>query len=133
MKYMKLFESKEDDEIIDAFKMCFQELIDKGFKVDIRKYNRSLVDFSKEQIVSRSKVKFLDRIPCFDIFIYKNSKQFNIKDIKDDLLTAESYMKEEFKLNLNQIYMLSNYYKGTEYLPTNVNIYSISVFFFTKN
>ena len=47
MKYMKLFESKEEDEeIIDALEICFQDLKDKGFQVKIKQGEDSKIDFS---------------------------------------------------------------------------------------
>lgn len=48
MKYIKLFENiKEEEEIINDFKICFQELIDDELEVDIAKRNYNKIDFSK--------------------------------------------------------------------------------------
>jgi hypothetical protein len=134
MKYIKLFEDKKEyDEIIDKFKICFQELIDKGFKVIIRGGDWNQAYFGKENIVNIDdvKFKFLDHITYgFKIFISKDSmSDFNIKDIKDDLLIAESYMKQEFKLNIFQINVQNNLYKSIEYLPVDYDVDHINIYF----
>lgn len=133
MKYIKLIEDKkEDDDIIDEFEMCFQELIDKGFKVEIYQSKRYQIDFNDAPIVGVFGAKCLDKIPCFVISISKYSKLFNIEDIKDELLTVESYMKQEFKLNIMSLFINKYYYKSIDYLPVDKDIKNINICF-TKN
>ena len=139
MKYMKLFESKEDDGIIDAFKMCFQELEDKGFEVKIRQILVSwYADFSKDTIIKRHNKLSPDqpKIPYVRVDIYKNRKCFNILDVKEYLLFTESYMKDEFNLNIDHIQILScgkwgieRIYKSIEYIPLDINISNILIAF----
>ena len=142
MKYMKLFESKEEDkEIIDAFKMCFQELEDKGFKFWIICGNYLQPDFSRGPILDDSSIqrfdpilkhKFLDdRINGVGISISKNgnSGAFTMGDIRSNLLFTKDYMKDEF--NLNILHLEDNsliYYKDIKYVPGGY-IYSIFIFF----
>ena len=148
MKYMKLFESKEEDkEIIEALEMCFQELKDKGYIVYISKEIGDNIYFSKYPIINRLELKASNKskikIPYFCVTIYKDinrKKLFNIKDIKEDILFTESYIKDEFNTNIH--HFGSSYhdskgfnsycYKNIEYVPTNVNIPVIGIYF-TKN
>ena len=133
MKYMKLFEDNktEDKEIIEAFEMCFQEFKDKGFKINIYESKCRRIDFNKGPILPTYCDKSNNLIPCFTIEIskYNCNEYFNIKNIINYLLFTENYMKDEFKLNICQIYTMGNYYKGTEYLPLNHDTFDIAIRF----
>lgn len=139
MKYIKLFEDiKEDIEIINEFMICFQELIDKEFEIKIRQVTRSKCDFSKKPIVSIRDVDFLydSDTRYYRVEISKhNNIQFSIKNIIDDLLTVESYMKGEFNLIIENLYLAQNenYYKSIENLPTNDTMDISIEINFTKN
>ena len=126
----------EDKEIIDAFGLCFQESIDKGFQVDINKSDYWLIDFNKVSVVNIKNFEYRNDHDtlCFLIIIYKNNRQFNIKDIIEYLLFTESYMKDIFNLNIGQLYTAVSYYnsyfyKNIEYLPIDKDVNHISIWF----
>jgi hypothetical protein len=143
MKYLKLFEDKEKDkEIIDTFKICFQDLEDNGFEVKIFQILVNwYADFSESPILNAYKRSSQDqpKIHYFRIDINKNEKSFNITNIKEDILFTEAYMKGEFNLNIDHIRVLSwgkwapeRIYKSIEYIPLDIKINSV-VIAFTKN
>lgn len=128
---MKLSESKE--EVTYAFKMCFQELKDKGFQVGIDcGWNRQ-PDFSRGPILEDNFThvdkfqnftsRFLDnKIYGFRIYITKYDKEFSIDDIIENLLFTEDYIRDEF--NLNIIHLQDNsqtFYNDIKYLPKYIN------------
>ena len=141
MKYMKLFENKEDKEIIESLEMCFQELTDKGFNVDIfQKISNWRINFSKKTIISVTNARKLNKIQekFYEVCIYKKYNKSNIKNIIDNILFTESYIKDEFNLNINQLYImfhnpmfgeLGHYYKNIEDLPLDDDINSICIYF----
>ena len=142
MIYMKLLEDKiEDQEIIDAFEICFQELKDKGYIVEIRKIMQSQVNFSGGVIIRKySQFNQILNQPNKHYFyttIYKisnNHQSFNIKDIINDLLFTKSYLKDIFELNIGRLYIAfqksaNNWYDNIEDLPLDDNIYKLNIFF----
>ena len=122
---------EEDKEIIDALEICFQELTDKGFQVNIDQDYYYPVDFNENSIIKLCEVKYLKPNPSFRVIINR-CKPFNIKDIKENILFTESYIKDMFNLNIIQLYILDYiqyYYKSIEYIPIDEDIYYIEIYF----
>ena len=138
MKYLKLFEKKkEEDESIEILEICFQETMDKGYNVYIDQDEISIVDF-EIPIVHIDDAKSVNnkKIPCFSVSIDKINESFNIKDIMENLLFIESYIKDELNLIIAHLYIIgidiegdSCYYENIKTIPTNKNIYEITIYF----
>ena len=122
---------KRDKEIIDAFEICFQELKDKGYKVDIKQRICKQVDFTYSPIIYFNNILNKPTKCCFRVKIYKYNIYFNIKDIKENLLSIEAYMKDIFNINITLLYTVSDkfYYENIKYLPLDKDIYYIKIHF----
>jgi hypothetical protein len=128
MKYLKLFESNSDklSKLIPELQIIYQELEDKNFKIDISETVCSIMDFGKKSIIHRKKYINDNIVDCITIML-SNKKSFNILDIKDDLLSAESYIKYELNMIINYIYIYdkigSTYYKNIESIPDDLHVF----------
>ena len=133
----KLFESHK--EMIPLFHDIFQELKDDGFNVNIREACILRLDFSKAHVVSVNNSTFnLDlltdqRLNVIEVLIGNKLNRFSIGDIIEVLKFAESYIKEELKYTIENIYIQCvpkyTYYKSLNCIPKDKSIDSISVYF----
>ena len=143
LKTYKLFESQN----FDWFRDLFQELKDEGFHVSVKESTTQKMDFSefdnfsthnlrtKDGTVRTIDVKVEKRVSAQDNteFFGPSLKRFKIDEIKETLLFAESYAKDEIGLELEYIFVSKipdyRYYKSVEYLPFESNWWVDSVTF----
>ena len=143
LKTYKLFESQN----FDWFRDLFQELKDEGFQISVKESTTQKMDFSefdnfsthnlrtKDGTVRTIDVKVEKRVSAQDNteFFGPSLKRFKIDEIKETLLFAESYAKDELGLELEYIFVSKipdyRYYKSVEYLPFESNWWVDSVTF----
>ncbi len=135
----KLFESQN----FDLFRDLFQELKDEGFDISVKESTTQKLDFSELDSFSSHNLRTKDgTIKTIDVKVEKrfideagqlNVGKFNIEEIKETLLFAESYAKDELGLELEYIYTMKvpifNYYKSVSALPYNQTINSVTFSF----
>lgn len=121
-----------DEKIIEELNMCFQELKDKGFKVRIKQTTTNRVDFTNGQIINilEEIVFIIPKVPCFYIEIdkfYDDYREFNIRDIIEDLLFVEDYIKDIYNLNIIKLYDDDYYYENIKNLSKDkdINIFGV--------
>ena len=146
MKYIKLFEDKERDELreliheIEELELC-QDLKDHGFSIVIGCTSEKLIKFPNDI----SKIKFKDineyqgkYVNYLSIVICKLYKIFYIDDsIINNLLFIESYTEGELGLKVNSYQgdsskdgkYASYYYKSIKDLPKDKEVSSICINF----
>ena len=94
MKYIKLFEDTHDDSndksIIYELKNLCQDLEDLSYDIEIRKY------------LNENNKKYY-----FSIIISKYDNKINIVKIRNTLYTLESYAKDELKLTIKDIIIVT--------------------------
>ena len=112
---------------------------DDGFDISISENNTHRVDFSKKD--SLTSFEITDYKPGKTIVITTtevkvsrpNFKSFNIDEVKENLLFAQSYAKDELDLRIEYIYIVRNwkyiYYKSIDVLPSNIMINSVTISF----
>ena len=101
---------EEDKEIIDALEICFQELTDKGFQVNIEQLD--LINDTK----------------LYSVNIYKNNrKSFYINDVIEYLLFTEAYMKDEFNLAIEKFGIDKYYYINIKCKPISNIIHTVRI------
>ena len=143
LKTYKLFESQN----FDWFRDLFQELKDEGFHISVKESTTQKMDFSefdnfsthnlrtKDGTVRTIDVKVEKKVSAQDNteFFGPSLKRFKIDEIKETLLFAESYAKDEIGLELEYIFVSKipdyRYYKSVEYLPFESNWWVDSVTF----
>lgn len=143
MKYLNLYESyiKSDhnisdlDELIPELDVIFYELEDVGFDVFLSSTKTKNIDFSDGPIsTTYNKLNDTD-IQCIELMIVMRDDAFNISDIKENLLFAESYMVDVFDLKINFIEVRpvkgnkTIYYQSAEYLPNDEMVYLMYIDF----
>jgi hypothetical protein len=135
----KLFESQN----FDWFRDLFQELKDGGFHISVKESTTQNLDFSELDYFSVHDMRTKDgTVKTIDVKVEKRIideagqltlKRFMIDEIKETLLFAESYAKDELGLELKYIYVpkIPNYmyYKSVDYLPFESNWWVDSVTF----
>jgi hypothetical protein len=142
LKSYKLFESKD----YSQFYELFQELQDEGFRITVNESNTRKLDFSKSdvidihymeetgtpEIIKTTDVKIEKRI-VDDTHVGPTLKEFNVDEIKENLIFVESFAKEQFGLEIEYIYTMRIprylYYKSVESLPKNQTVDSVTVSF----
>lgn len=143
LKTYKLFESQN----FDWFRDLFQELKDEGFHISVKESTAQKMDFSeldsfntwdlrtKDGVIKTIDVKVEKRI--IDEAGQLTLKDFNIDEIKENLLFAESYAKGELGLELEYIYTMRvpvyTYYKSVDVLPDNKKVDSVTFAFRKKD
>ena len=139
LKTYKLFESQD----FSWFRDLFQELKDEGFHISVKESTTQKMDFSELDSFSSHNLRTKDgTIKTIDVKVEKriideagqlNLKEFNIDEIKETLLFAESYAKGELGLELEYIYTMRvpryTYYKSVDVLPENQMIDSVTFSF----
>ncbi len=147
MKYLKEYKIFENDNF-DWMKDLFAYLQDDGLRVRVKEnVNCVKLDFTNKSKIDSSEVIFNDvnnTISLTEVHIdkIKQGRQgpsldyFNIKDVFDTLLQAESYSKEELKLDIECVYVVDIpnyvYYKSISDLPKEQKINSVSLYFANK-
>ena len=139
LKTYKLFESQN----FDWFRDLFQELKDEGFHISVKESHTQKMDFSElDSFTSHNLRTKDDTIKTIDVKVEKRIideagqltlREFNIDEIKETLLFAESYAKGELGLELEYIYTMRvpryTYYKSVDVLPDNQKIDSVTFAF----
>ncbi len=139
LKTYKLFETQN----FDWFRDLFQELKDGGFHISVKESTTQKMDFSELDFFTSHNLRTKDgTIKTIDVKVEKriideagqlNLKEFNIDEIKETLLFAESYAKGELGLELEYIYTMRvpryTYYKSVDVLPDNQIIDSVTFAF----
>lgn len=139
LKTYKLFESQD----FSWFRDLFLELKHDGFNVSVKESNTQKMDFSrldsfnswdlqtKNYAIKTIDVKVEKRI--IDEAGQPTLRSFNIDEIKETLLFAESYAKGELGLELEYIFVIRipsyTYYKSVNVLPENQTVDSITFAF----
>ena len=143
MKYLKLFENKDVDELselVPTLEDLCQDLKDHGFKVDINCIYTNVYDFSDGDIKLSIKSSDINIVKAISISIGKYGRDFYINDIEDDLLFIESYTVGELDLKVNYYlgFDISSfndksdndaYYKNIKNLPKDKKIEKIIICF----
>lgn len=132
MKYLKtfpIFESSVQDWITDIFNLLNYE----GFTIDVKESQSVKIDFSQSDIISSTNLSYnhSDLVKTIDVEIKsKGGRRFLIDEIKDTLLSAQSYIDTN-NIDINYIYLNKSpsytYYKSVEYLPFDSNWWINSV------
>ena len=139
LKTYKLFESQN----FDWFRDLFQELKDEGFHISVKESTTQKMDFSELDFFSVHNLRTKDGTSkTVDVKVEKRIideagqptlREFNIDEIKETLLFAESYAKGELGLELEYIFTMRvpkyTYYKSVEVLPDNQKIDSVTFAF----
>jgi hypothetical protein len=143
MRYLKSYKLFEEVDVkdIESFKELFYNFKDDGFDISISENNTQRVDFSKKDSLTSFEIpdykpgKTIEIITT-DVKVSRpNFKSFNIDEIKENLLFAQSYAKDELGLKIEYIYIVRNwmreyiYYKSIDVLPSNIMIDSITISF----
>jgi len=155
MRYLKSYKLFEGVDVkdIESFKELFYNFSDDGFEVETKTSSAQKLDFSKKDSLTTLQAKQQGANPVlvrFEIPDYKpgktivittidvkvsrpNFKSFNIDEVKEKLLFAQSYAKDELGLKIEYIYIVRNweyiYYKSIDVLPSNIMINSVTISF----
>ena len=140
MKYLKTYNKLFESGDFSWFRDLFLELKHDGFNVSVKESTTQKLDFSrldsfgswdlqtKNQTIKTIDVKVDKRI--IDEEGHPNLRSFNIDEIKETLLFAESYAKGELGLELEYIYVVRipsyTYYKSVDVLPDNKEVDSVT-------
>ena len=149
MKYLKLFEDNNDDyDKIMLEELC-QDLKDRNFKVEVLKANNIInpIIFNDNFYINDNKdinIVYDTKLSGYLITIDKNyyhytiveNNEFNLNEIRDNLLFIESYAEDELKLKLEYIQVIYSYlpdsadiyYKDAKYLK-DINMHKILIAF----
>lgn len=139
LKTYKLFESQD----FSWFRDLFLELKHDGFNVSVKESNTQKMDFSRLDSFSSWDLQTKNyAIKTIDVKVEKRIideagqptlRSFNIDEIKETLLFAESYAKGELGLELEYIFVIRipsyTYYKSVNVLPENQTVDSITFAF----
>ena len=146
MKYLKLFENKEIDELrelIPEMEELCQDLKDRGFEIVIYSEDISfLFDFLDKDISNTFKFtnsNFNNCICCLILRIIGYNTGFKIdNNFIDNLLFIESYAEDmKLKVNYHVVYFVKSvtyasnicYYKNIENLPKDEKVSYIEISF----
>jgi hypothetical protein len=149
MKYLKSYKLFEEVDVkdIESFKELFYNFKDDGFDISITENNTQRVDFSKKDSLTSFEIPDYKPgktivITTTDVKVSRpNFKSFDIDEVKENLLFAQSYAKDELDLRIEYIYIVTPlilrpsiqkeyiYYKSIDVLPSNIMINSITISF----
>lgn len=139
LKTYKLFESQN----FDWFRDLFLELKHDGFNVSVKESTTQKMDFSRLDSFGSWDLQTKNyNIKTIDVKVDKRIidedgqstlRPFNIDEIKETLLFAESYAKGELGLELVYVYVVKipsyTYYKSVDVLPDNQMVNSVTFAF----
>ena len=143
MKYLKTYNKLFESGDFSWFRDLFLELKHDGFNVSVKESTTQKMDFSRLNSFGSWDLQTKNyNIKTIDVKVDKRiideagqptHKRFTIDEIKENLLFAESYAKDELGLELEYIYVVKipdyRYYKSVEYLPFESNWWIDSVTF----
>jgi len=149
MRYLKSYKLFEEVDVkdIESFKELFYNFKDDGFDISISENNTQRVDFSKKDSLTSFEIPDYKPgktivITTTDVKVSRpNFKSFDIDEVKENLLFAQSYAKDELDLRIEYIYIVTPlilrpsiqkeyiYYKSIDVLPSNIMINSITISF----
>ena len=141
MRYLKSYKLFEGVDVkdIESFKELFYSFKDDGFDISISENNTQRVDFSKKDSLTSFEIPDYKPgktivVTTIDVKVSRpNFKSFNIDEVKENLLFAQSYAKNELGLKIEYIYIVENrkyrYYKSIDVLPSNIMIDSVTISF----
>lgn len=146
MRYLKSYKLFEGVDVkdIESFKELFYNFSDDGFEVETKTSSAQKLDFSTPFSGERDSLSSFEVpnynpgktavISTIDVRVSRpNFKSFNIDEVKENLLFAQSYAKNELGLKIEYIYIASNrqyiYYKSIDVLPSNIMIDSVTISF----
>lgn len=136
LKTYKIFESQD----FSWFRDLFLELKHDGFNVSVKESHTQKLDFSRLDSFGSWDLQTKNyNIKTIDVKVDKRIldesgqptlRPFNIDEIKETLLFAESYAKGELGLELEYIYVVRipnyTYYKSVDVLPDNKEVDSVT-------
>lgn len=143
MKYLKGYKMFERVNL-DWIKELFAYLPDDGFRVRVKEnVNCVELDFKGKTKIYASEVIFKDKSTSnlIEVMIDRVKQRsdgpsldfFNMNDIMDTIIQAESYLREELDLSIEFVYVMDVphyiYYKSISDLPKDQKINSISLYF----
>jgi len=140
MKYLKSYKLFEGVDVkdIESFKELFYNFKDDGFDISISENNTQRVDFSEKDSLTSFEIPDYKPgktivITTIDVKVNRHFKSFNIDEVKENLLFAQSYAKDELGLKIEYIYIVKDnqyiYYKSIDVLPSNIMIDSVTISF----
>jgi len=150
MRYLKSYKLFEGVDVkdIESFKELFYNFKDDGFDISISENNTQRVDFSEKDSLTSFEISDYKPgktivITTIDVKVNRpNFKSFNIDEVKENLLFAQSYAKDELGLKIEYIYIVTPhvmlvgdrnwkyiYYKSIDVLPSNIMINSVTISF----
>jgi len=150
MRYLKSYRLFEGVDVkdIESFKELFYNFKDDGFDISISENNTQRVDFSEKDSLTSFEISDYKPgktivITTIDVKVNRpNFKSFNIDEVKENLLFAQSYAKDELGLKIEYIYIVTPhvmlvgdrnwkyiYYKSIDVLPSNIMINSVTISF----
>jgi hypothetical protein len=147
MKYLKSYKLFEGVDVkdIESFKDLFYNFKDDGFDISITENNTQKVDFSEKDSLTSFEIPGYKPgktivITTTDVKVSRpNFKSFNIDEVKENLLFAQSYAKDELGLRIEYIFIVSGweylkspsyiYYKSIDVLPSNIMINLVTISF----
>ena len=139
LKTYKIFESGD----FSWFRDLFLELKHDGFNVSVKESTTQKLDFSRLDSFGSWDLQTKNyNIKTIDVKVDKRIidedgqstlRPFNIDEIKETLLFAESYAKGELGLELVYVYVVKipsyTYYKSVDVLPDNQMVNSVTFAF----
>lgn len=150
MKYLKSYKLFEGVDVkdIESFKELFYNFKDDGFDISISENNTQRVDFSEKDSLTSFEIPDYKPgktivITTIDVKVNRPNtntdvynfyiRQFEIDEVKENLLFAQSYAKDELGLKVEYIYIVKDnqyiYYKSIDVLPSNIMIDSVTISF----
>jgi hypothetical protein len=158
MRYLKSYKLFEEVDVkdIESFKELFYNFKDDGFDISITENNTQRVDFSEKDSLTSFEIPdykpgktivitTIDVKVCLAAGNAPNFKSFDIDEVKENLLFAQSYAKDELGLKIEYIYIVTPnvkraryvgdrnwkyiYYKSIDVLPSNIMVHSVTISF----
>lgn len=143
MKYLKTYNKLFESGDFSWFRDLFLELKHDGFNVSVKESTTQKMDFSRLDSFGSWDLQTKNyNIKTIDVKVDKRIidedgqstlRPFNIDEIKETLLFAESYAKGELGLELVYVYVVKipsyTYYKSVDVLPDNQMINSVTFAF----
>lgn len=140
MRYLKSYKLFEGVDVkdIESFKELFYNFSDDGFEVETKTSSAQKLDFSKKDSLTSFELPDYKPgktivISTIDVKVSGPNFKFNIDEVKENLLFAQSYAKNELGLKIGYIYIVRNwkyiYYKSIDVLPSNIWIDSVTISF----
>jgi hypothetical protein len=143
MKYLKTYNKLFESGDFSWFRDLFLELKHDGFNVSVKESTTQKMDFSRLDSFGSWDLQTKNyNIKTIDVKVDKRIidedgqstlRPFNIDEIKETLLFAESYAKGELGLELVYVYVVKipsyTYYKSVDVLPDNQMVNSVTFAF----